>query len=619
MADRRLSATRRSQGSSRRGFLERLGGAVIALAGAAQPSPRPCCPTRRRRTRTSAATPTRPATARRRPGCRGSTAAAIRCARATACRSTTSGGRSTPKGQPVDAHGHVADATPTGCRCAPAPRTKTCETAGDDYGIKLSARRLVVSLLRRHACGASATAAATTNVRVNGDAALVGYCYPGHHVFCVTYFETVDAVLSGLAIAGALTALVAGIAGAWSPCGFSMVDTIGTALGDARRGDHGRSRRRRSRSARSSAASITFGGLALLGGARSAHGSPGAARRARRRARARGRVRGLARLADRAADPPPGARALALDHAAAARVRASTGCCSASASRRSCSTLRRLGAGRRSASPRPASTVGDRRRRRLRHRPRAAGRCGSRRGCGTPAGERGARAARARAAAVARHAAPRRARARRLRRAARQLERARGVRSELRDRPLRRRRPRSPGSASAAPASCSEPSVRRALPGTLPAVGGGNLAWVTRRGIAIARGLRPPQRDDPAARRTRDVDALAISAGWLVVRDVRRGRHREPLRASRSADLDSRATSPARRPPGRSAARRSRAADVAYSYSTPRSRAGSTRSTSRRARDRSCASRAQRPVRRTRRSHGGRLLYERTDRCAQQL
>jgi hypothetical protein len=42
-------------------------------------------------------------------------------------------------------------------------------------------------------------------------------------------------VLSGLALSAMLTALVAGIAGAWSPCGFSMVDTIGTALGDARR------------------------------------------------------------------------------------------------------------------------------------------------------------------------------------------------------------------------------------------------------------------------------------------------------------------------------------------------------------------------------------------------
>ena len=42
-------------------------------------------------------------------------------------------------------------------------------------------------------------------------------------------------MLTALTIAGALTALVAGIAGAWSPCGFSMVDTIGSALGDARR------------------------------------------------------------------------------------------------------------------------------------------------------------------------------------------------------------------------------------------------------------------------------------------------------------------------------------------------------------------------------------------------
>ncbi len=43
-------------------------------------------------------------------------------------------------------------------------------------------------------------------------------------------------MLGGLAVSAALTAVVAGIAGAWSPCGFSMVDTIGSALGDARRG-----------------------------------------------------------------------------------------------------------------------------------------------------------------------------------------------------------------------------------------------------------------------------------------------------------------------------------------------------------------------------------------------
>jgi hypothetical protein len=43
-------------------------------------------------------------------------------------------------------------------------------------------------------------------------------------------------VLSGLAVCAALTAAVAGVAGAWSPCGFSMIETIGSALGDARRG-----------------------------------------------------------------------------------------------------------------------------------------------------------------------------------------------------------------------------------------------------------------------------------------------------------------------------------------------------------------------------------------------
>ncbi len=57
-----------------------------------------------------------------------------------------------------------------------------------------------------------------------------------------------------MAISAALTAVVAGIAGAWSPCGFSMVETIGSALGDARRGA-------------TFAASGTFALGTLLGGA----------------------------------------------------------------------------------------------------------------------------------------------------------------------------------------------------------------------------------------------------------------------------------------------------------------------------------------------------------------
>ena len=61
-------------------------------------------------------------------------------------------------------------------------------------------------------------------------------------------------MLSALAIPAVLTALVAGIAGAWSPCGFSMLETIGTGLGDARRGV-------------TAAACATFAAGAVLGGA----------------------------------------------------------------------------------------------------------------------------------------------------------------------------------------------------------------------------------------------------------------------------------------------------------------------------------------------------------------
>ena len=42
-------------------------------------------------------------------------------------------------------------------------------------------------------------------------------------------------MLSGLALAAGVTALLAGLSGAFSPCGFSVVETIGGALGDERR------------------------------------------------------------------------------------------------------------------------------------------------------------------------------------------------------------------------------------------------------------------------------------------------------------------------------------------------------------------------------------------------
>jgi hypothetical protein len=79
-------------------------------------------------------------------------------------------------------------------------------------------------------------------------------------------------MLEGLLIVLVLTALVAGVTGAFSPCGFSMVDTIGSALGRT-----GRSVTRLACVTFSLGAVLggvlTFGGLSLLGHLVGAHSS----------------------------------------------------------------------------------------------------------------------------------------------------------------------------------------------------------------------------------------------------------------------------------------------------------------------------------------------------------
>ena len=113
--------------------------------------------------------------------------------------------------------------------------------------------------------------------------------------------------------------LIAGVTGAWSPCGFSMVDTL------APHGYAGRLRTTLVACATFAAGALaggvaTFGGLALLGrGARRRRG--GGDRRGRRGRAGRRRGRG-ARRADRPAGAPPGARVVAARAAAAARRRA---------------------------------------------------------------------------------------------------------------------------------------------------------------------------------------------------------------------------------------------------------------------------------------------------------
>jgi hypothetical protein len=98
-------------------------------------------------------------------------------------------------GRPIDAQGYPLDEQgqvlrePDGEPLAPAPRSQLCPAAGKAHGLSLrtdgSWYRCCGGRVRRlmDCCG-------HTSVRINGDEALVGYCYPGRHVFCVQYYET---------------------------------------------------------------------------------------------------------------------------------------------------------------------------------------------------------------------------------------------------------------------------------------------------------------------------------------------------------------------------------------------------------------------------------------------
>jgi hypothetical protein len=98
-------------------------------------------------------------------------------------------------GRPVNATGHPVDHSgqllhePDGEPLAPATRSKVCAATGAAHGLKLQTQgswyRCCGGRVRRlmDCCG-------YTSVRINGDAALTGYCYAGRNVFCVQYYET---------------------------------------------------------------------------------------------------------------------------------------------------------------------------------------------------------------------------------------------------------------------------------------------------------------------------------------------------------------------------------------------------------------------------------------------
>ncbi len=92
------------------------------------------------------------------------------------------------KGQPVDHDGHVLH-DPDGRPLPPAPRTRICDRTAQEYNFKPyldgSWYRCCDGHVRRllDCCG-------YVHDRINGDAALTGYCYSGRKVFCVQYYDT---------------------------------------------------------------------------------------------------------------------------------------------------------------------------------------------------------------------------------------------------------------------------------------------------------------------------------------------------------------------------------------------------------------------------------------------
>jgi hypothetical protein len=92
------------------------------------------------------------------------------------------------QGRPVDANGHLLVA-PDGEPIPAAPRTRVCDAVAAQNSfaphIDGSWYRCCNGHIRKlvDCCGSITT-------RVNGDAALPGYCYSGRRVFCVVYYDT---------------------------------------------------------------------------------------------------------------------------------------------------------------------------------------------------------------------------------------------------------------------------------------------------------------------------------------------------------------------------------------------------------------------------------------------
>ncbi len=92
------------------------------------------------------------------------------------------------KGQPIDEDGELlldADGQPL----APAPRTRICDQVAERYDITTR-----VDGAWYRCCGGRVRklvdCCAYSRRRINGDGSLTGYCYKGRKVFCVMYYDT---------------------------------------------------------------------------------------------------------------------------------------------------------------------------------------------------------------------------------------------------------------------------------------------------------------------------------------------------------------------------------------------------------------------------------------------
>ena len=253
--------------------------------------------------------------------CRGSTPRATRCGRATASRSTTSAGRSTTRGEPVDDDGKMLR-DPDGRPLPPAPRTQGLRAdrgSGTASSPTLDGswyrccgghvRKLAGLLLATSTSGSTATPRST------------GYCYSRPQGLLRHVLPDEGALLSGGSRSRSPPRRCSpGSTGTWSPCGFSMIETIGPAGHTRRPRDDARGLRHVPPGALVGGV-LTFGALAALGEPAARRRRPARLRCSPRRSPLVAALAEAARRADRAPDPPPAARALAPGDADAGRRR----------------------------------------------------------------------------------------------------------------------------------------------------------------------------------------------------------------------------------------------------------------------------------------------------------